>query len=337
MSPEDAYEVSLYTIPRQVYKENDGVDKPGPMESWVFNVLVKEKANLPLEPQSATIEFYAGRNLIKTVQFSAAALNAVRGVSFKSTTSSEFSAKSFSAQEESFDLRHRFSEPAALQIDRLVYTLKLTTPRGKQIEKTLAIPVSNYAQKTKLIFPLKGPFTVLNGHVADQGHQEWSQHFAYDIAGLGPHLELVKTDGETSGDWYGWGREILAPAGGAVIYSRNDVPDNSRPGVFDIDLLKKLPEPVWAIGGNCVVIDHGNGEFSFLAHMQKGSVLVKTGDRVKQGQAIGLLGSSGRSQAPHLHYHLMAGSILFRSDGLPSRFENLEIEVPKRGLYLEAK
>lgn len=38
-----------------------------------------------------------------------------------------------------------------------------------------------------------------------------------------------------------------------------------------------------------------------------------------------------------LHYHLMAGSILFRSDGLPSHFENLEVGVPKRGSYLEAK
>ena len=79
------------------------------------------------------------------------------------------------------------------------------------------------------------------------------------------------------------------------------------------------------------------GKRDSLAHMQRGSVRVKIGDRVRQGQVIGLLGSSGRSEAPHLHYHLMAGSILFRSDGLPSHFDNLEVDVPKRGSYLEAK
>ena len=249
----------------------------------------------------------------------------------------EFSAKAFSDQEEVFDFRHRFSEPVALAIDRLVYTLELATPDGKRIERTLEIPVSIYVQKTKLLFPLRGEFIVVNGNVTDEGHQEWSQQFAYDIAGLGPHLELVRTNGETIEDFYGWGREVLAPADGVVTYSRKDVPDNARLGVIDIELLKKLPDPMWAVGGNCVVINHGNSEFSFLAHMQKGSVRVKSGDRVKQGQVIGLLGSSGRAQAPHLHYHLMAGSILFRSDGLPSHFENLEVATPKRGLYLEAK
>jgi hypothetical protein len=40
-------EIRLDTIPRHVYKENDGVDKPASTESWVFNVLVKEKVNVP--------------------------------------------------------------------------------------------------------------------------------------------------------------------------------------------------------------------------------------------------------------------------------------------------
>jgi hypothetical protein len=205
-SADDSYHVSLYTIPRRVYKENDGVDKPGPTESWVFNVLVSEGSNLPLEPRSATIEFYAGRNLIKTVQLSAAALNSVRGVTFKGETPEEFSAKRFAAQEESFDLRHRFSEPAALHVDRLVYDLKLATPRGKLIEKRLTIPVSDYVQRTKLIFPLKGAFTVLNGHVADQGHQEWSQTSPTTLQGWGRTLS--------------WSRRTARPArtstGGAV-------------------------------------------------------------------------------------------------------------------------
>jgi murein DD-endopeptidase MepM/ murein hydrolase activator NlpD len=334
---EELDKVRLATIPLHVYKQNDGLEKTGTTESWIFNVLVKEDGNQALEPQSATIEFFSRGNRIKTEQLSSAALNAIRGITFKGTAPGEFSAKAFSDQDEAFDFRHKFSEPVALAIDRLVYSLKLTTPSGKEIERSLEIPVSVYLQKTKLLFPMKGDFIVENGNVTDEGHQEWSQHFAYDIAGLGPHLELIKTNGQTIEDFYGWGREVLAPADGVVTYSRSDVPDNSRLGVIDIDMLKKLPEPMWAVGGNCVVIDHGSSEFSFLAHMQEGSVRIKAGDRVKQGQVIGLLGSSGRAQAPHLHYHLMAGSILFRTDGLPSHFDNLEVPTPKRGSYLEAK
>jgi murein DD-endopeptidase MepM/ murein hydrolase activator NlpD len=94
---------------------------------------------------------------------------------------------------------------------------------------------------------------------------------------------------------------------------------------------------MWAVGGNCVVLDHGNGEFSFLGHMQKGSVRVEKGGKVKQGQVLGLLGSSGSAQGPHLHYHLMAGGVIFHSDGLPSRFVNVSDGAPRQGRYSEAK
>ncbi len=54
--------------------------------------------------------------------------------------------------------------------------------------------------------------------------------------------------------------------------------------------------------GNYVEIDHGNGYTTAFAHMQK--YLVKKGDKVKRGQVIGKVGSSGRSTGPHLHYEI---------------------------------
>jgi len=52
-----------------------------------------------------------------------------------------------------------------------------------------------------------------------------------------------------------------------------------------------IPEGVDPTGlGNHVTIDHGNGEFSLLLHMKPGSVTVKKGDRVSQGQEIGAIG-----------------------------------------------
>lgn len=71
------------------------------------------------------------------------------------------------------------------------------------------------------------------------------------------------------------------------------------------------------IGGNMLVVDIGGGAFAFYAHLQRGSLKVKIGDRVSTGQVIGLLGNTGNSSAPHLHFHLMDGPVPIASNGLP--------------------
>lgn len=55
--------------------------------------------------------------------------------------------------------------------------------------------------------------------------------------------------------------------------------------------------------GRHVILSHGNGFETLYAHLQK--TLVKEGDKVKRGQAIGLVGSTGRSTGPHLHYAIL--------------------------------
>ena len=57
--------------------------------------------------------------------------------------------------------------------------------------------------------------------------------------------------------------------------------------------------------GNYVVIDHGNGYRTLYAHMLNNSVVVKAGDRVKQGQKLGIMGSTGRSTGTHLHFEII--------------------------------
>lgn len=54
--------------------------------------------------------------------------------------------------------------------------------------------------------------------------------------------------------------------------------------------------------GNSVYIDHGNGVVSMYFHLSK--PIVKEGDKVQRGQAIGLSGMSGRATGPHLHFSL---------------------------------
>lgn len=56
--------------------------------------------------------------------------------------------------------------------------------------------------------------------------------------------------------------------------------------------------------GNYVIIDHGNGYKTLYGHMVTGSIVVKAGDVVKQGQKIGRMGSTGRSTGTHLHFEI---------------------------------
>ena len=58
-------------------------------------------------------------------------------------------------------------------------------------------------------------------------------------------------------------------------------------------------------GGNCVKIKHNSSYSTVYAHMSKFSRLAKTGNRVKQGQIIGYVGSTGKSTGPHLHYEVI--------------------------------
>jgi murein DD-endopeptidase MepM/ murein hydrolase activator NlpD len=95
--------------------------------------------------------------------------------------------------------------------------------------------------------------------------------------------------------------------------------------------------------GNHVIIDHGNQEFSFLCHLQNGSVTVKPGQTLAAGDALGRCGNSGRSSEPHLHYHMQNKPEPFRGEGLPAQFSNYRAGdtvvprgEPKRGETVSA-
>jgi murein DD-endopeptidase MepM/ murein hydrolase activator NlpD len=59
----------------------------------------------------------------------------------------------------------------------------------------------------------------------------------------------------------------------------------------------------WKSGyGNCIILNHGYGYESLYAHLHK--INVRNGQKVTRGQVIGLVGNTGKSTGPHLHYEV---------------------------------
>ena len=58
-------------------------------------------------------------------------------------------------------------------------------------------------------------------------------------------------------------------------------------------------------GGNCIKIKHNNTYETIYAHMKSFAKGIKTGKKIKQGQIIGYVGSTGMSTGPHLHYEVI--------------------------------
>jgi murein DD-endopeptidase MepM/ murein hydrolase activator NlpD len=191
-----------------------------------------------------------------------------------------------------------------------------------------------YPGKTRLTLPLKGRIYVFDGHDFYAHHRRQdvfrtgqfrtnSVRYAYDLMTSSQSGELYHGDRFVKENWFSYGTPVFAPAAGMVVDVANDVPENSyRDGRV---VYPTIPNDLDPIGlGNHVVIDHGNGEFSILVHMKPGSVRVRKGDPVKQGEQVGAIGFSGDTFLPHLHYMLMDGVDERTSRGLPSYFDDFE-------------
>lgn len=229
-----------------------------------------------------------------------------------------------------FSAAHDIMIPHNLNVDAMVYEVRWSGGATK-----FRVPIERYVQKTTLRFPLAGAAIAVADHDLASHHRgEPSQWYAYDFFGIdkATFARHVASPVDSNDDYVGWGTDVLAPADGKVVDARGDIADNLKPGEsMAVDALKEKygADEHRVIGGNFVVIDHGNAEFSFLGHLQKGSVIVQKGDRVTAGQRIGRMGNSGNSSAPHLHYHLMVCERAFKCSGLPSVFSGLSVpQVP---------
>jgi hypothetical protein len=153
------------------------------------------------------------------------------------------------------------------------------------------------------------------------GRASNAQRFAIDFVRLNAAGDNTFTGDPARNESYAiYGADVLAGAPGTVVAVRNDLPEN---------IPQHEPPPVLdTASGNRVVEDLGGGRFALYAHMQPGSVRVAVGRHVERGQVLGLVGNSGNSTEPHLHFHVMdgaGGASALGANGLPYAFDRFTL------------
>jgi len=122
---------------------------------------------------------------------------------------------------------------------------------------------------------------------------------------------LTKGDPAVNTSYFNYGRTLYAAADGVVVETQDEHPENSG-NAKDVTFNSFKDYP-----GNFVLLDIGGGRYAFYAHCIPKSLQVKVGDHVKKGDPIALLGNSGYSSAPHLHFQITDKPDYFATKGLP--------------------
>ncbi len=145
------------------------------------------------------------------------------------------------------------------------------------------------------------------------------ERWAVDFIQLDEKNRIASGDPSRNESFPQYGREVLAVADGLVVSVEEGHPDEP-PGQLPAGMtLEGAP-------GNMVLQDIDREHRVLYAHLQPGSVKVKAGDRVKKGQLLGLLGNSGNTDAPHLHFHVLRGMAPLAGDGVPYVFDSFVLK-----------
>lgn len=216
--------------------------------------------------------------------------------------------------------------------DHVRFELSLSIRRGVKRERrdqAFEVPLRDPGPPLVLDLPFAGAWRVTQGHDCSTQHRrgKLAGEFAWDLAATGRSPVSHRNEDSAT-----FGRDILAPVAGTVVEAVDGVPDNDEQREFPRkSLVETARAPKW-IFGNYVVIDAGGGRFVLLAHLMKGSVAPKVGEKVAGGQVVGRAGNSGNTMLPHLHVQVMDRADPADPDvsGLPAVFRDY-VEIVAHG------
>ncbi len=158
-------------------------------------------------------------------------------------------------------------------------TLPRNLPRTPQVIAARAAEVARIEFARAVVQPLKGPRV-----------EGWRQRFARPVTGRISGVFGAQTIYAGEPGSYHTGVDIARPTGTPVLAPADGVVVLASPPRFSIE-------------GNLLILDHGMGLSSAFLHLSRIDVAV--GARVRQGERIGAIGTTGRSTGPHLHWGMV--------------------------------
>ncbi|RYD57137.1 MAG: M23 family metallopeptidase [Sphingobacteriales bacterium] len=171
-----------------------------------------------------------------------------------------------------------------------------------------------------LDLPVKGEWSA--GHAGGSKKVNYhcalrAQKYAMDITKVNVEGAFYKGEGGKVEDFYTTNQPIYAPASGTVVRVTDSF-ENST--VMSEEKVKTNP------AGNHVVIEIAKDRYVFLAHLNRGSIVVKEGDHIKSGDLVGKAGNSGNTSWPHLHMHIQDIPVIDNRNAIayPYRFATIE-------------
>lgn len=164
------------------------------------------------------------------------------------------------------------------------------------------------------------------------------QRFAVDWEQIYPDGRESHGNMHVNKNWKSYGYEVLAVTDGKIVNLGDTALKENIPPFPPIPKLSDKDIP-----GNFIVLQiqqNNKNYYVFYAHLQPGSIKVHLGEKVTRGQTLALLGNTGNSGGPHLHFHVMDGKEPLKSNGLPFVFAKLQLQGkakeldPEYGLFL---
>ncbi|MGH7679817.1 MAG: M23 family metallopeptidase [Gemmatimonadaceae bacterium] len=190
-------------------------------------------------------------------------------------------------------------------------------------------------QAVRVAAPLRGEWLAANGPSNLSGHRRTAmglkgtvaiaQRFGIDFLQVDESGRSWRGDSTVNASYFAYGEEIHAVGDGQVVATKDSIPENTPRG----PVARAVPIDLTTVAGNHIVVDMGGRHFAFYAHIQPGTLRVKVGDRVRRGQVLGLVGNSGNSTEPHLHFHIVdgvaPGTSTLGAEGVPYSLASFEL------------
>ena len=143
-------------------------------------------------------------------------------------------------------------------------------------------------QTVELRLPFNGIWGVIQGFDSGDTHVGYAT-FAVDFVPAERLTGKAHEPRRRLVDFPCFGQAVLAPAAGRVVWAIDGAVDH-------VPYYEGRHE-----AGNFVILEHARGEYTELRHLRRGSVKVRVGDMIAQGQVIAACGNSGNAKTPHMH------------------------------------